>query len=342
MEWIKFHHLSNKQVNESKNMNKKNTIRLTESELKSIIIESVKNILKEEGNLPFFYVRPDDNEFNNEDSKKAYDLIEQHNSTITDTSGSYYIISVTGRKGCFYTLYLFSAPVAKFGKKNPYIYKGNLSQTFFTAVEKVLATGTYLPIKICEEDELLNKIKRYNSETFKSGKHQGKTYEEVYATDPRYILWYYDKLKEESKITKKNPYTGQKYSLSKAQQEMFDTLESYVKTYHEEQQALRRQTIDSVHEENDKITNITFTVTKVTPKTSSYGDNYVEMRGQNDNKYYLLYPTNLIGQRPEELKSLIGATVSITSAKTTPTEVYGVKYNKLSYVKGLTITQANN
>lgn len=33
--------------NESKNMNRKNTIRLTESELKNIITESVKNILKE-------------------------------------------------------------------------------------------------------------------------------------------------------------------------------------------------------------------------------------------------------------------------------------------------------
>lgn len=34
--------------NESKNMNRKNTIRLTESELKNIITESVKNILKED------------------------------------------------------------------------------------------------------------------------------------------------------------------------------------------------------------------------------------------------------------------------------------------------------
>lgn len=33
--------------NESKNMNRKNTIRLTESELKKVITESVKNILKE-------------------------------------------------------------------------------------------------------------------------------------------------------------------------------------------------------------------------------------------------------------------------------------------------------
>ena len=36
---------------ESKNMSKKNTIRLTESELKSIITESVKNILNEIGDL---------------------------------------------------------------------------------------------------------------------------------------------------------------------------------------------------------------------------------------------------------------------------------------------------
>ena len=39
--------LVNKQVNESKNMNRKNTIRLTESELKRVITESVKNIISE-------------------------------------------------------------------------------------------------------------------------------------------------------------------------------------------------------------------------------------------------------------------------------------------------------
>lgn len=39
--------LSDMQVNESRNANKKNTIRLTESELKKVIVESVKKILKE-------------------------------------------------------------------------------------------------------------------------------------------------------------------------------------------------------------------------------------------------------------------------------------------------------
>lgn len=39
--------LANNITNESKNMKSKNTIRLTESDLKNIIIESVKNILKE-------------------------------------------------------------------------------------------------------------------------------------------------------------------------------------------------------------------------------------------------------------------------------------------------------
>lgn len=39
--------LINNNFNESKNMNKKNTIRLTESELKSLIAESVRKILKE-------------------------------------------------------------------------------------------------------------------------------------------------------------------------------------------------------------------------------------------------------------------------------------------------------
>jgi hypothetical protein len=44
--------LSNKTKNENKNMSKKNTIRLTESELKRVISKSVKNILKEGFNSP--------------------------------------------------------------------------------------------------------------------------------------------------------------------------------------------------------------------------------------------------------------------------------------------------
>ena len=43
--------LANKQFNETKNMNKKNTIRLTESELKSLIAESVKKIIYEHNTL---------------------------------------------------------------------------------------------------------------------------------------------------------------------------------------------------------------------------------------------------------------------------------------------------
>ena len=49
--------------NESKNMNRKNTIRLTESELKNIIAESVKNILREDNSfhdMPNTEVKVDD------------------------------------------------------------------------------------------------------------------------------------------------------------------------------------------------------------------------------------------------------------------------------------------
>lgn len=41
--------------NESKNMNRKNTIRLTESELKKVITESVKNVLRESRDDKFYY-----------------------------------------------------------------------------------------------------------------------------------------------------------------------------------------------------------------------------------------------------------------------------------------------
>ena len=66
----------------------KKLVRLTESELKNIIIESVKSILKEEENLPFSYIRPEDDEFNDEDTKKAYDLIAVIVSGITTSTSS--------------------------------------------------------------------------------------------------------------------------------------------------------------------------------------------------------------------------------------------------------------
>lgn len=300
----------------------KRIIRLNESGLTRLITESVKALLYEMSNDP--------------DTQQAQDLIKQHNSTAVD-SGSYFIIAVTGQLQKYYTLYFYSKPIADFGKANPYIYKQNLSQSFTDAVQKLLAKGIKCPIQVFPEGELLDKIQKYKASVFHSGKYQGKSYEEVYNTDPKYIIWYVDKLKEEATKPKKMPYSNRIYYLSKSQAEMLEALEPYVKTYHEEQIQLRRDTIVSEHIPDAKVSNITFTITH-TPvlKDGNFGT-YLQLRGKEGNRYFIVNAKPLPGMNNNMLDALKGATVFIQSAKCEPTEIYGVKYNRLSYVKGLTI-----
>lgn len=274
------------------------------------------------------------------DTDTAQRLIDEHNSQlgIDMKDSSYYIIGVTGRLGKYYTLYLFSKPIAEFGKCNPFLYKGNLSQRLLEAVRKVVESGVQLPITLMPMDEILSKIQRYGSQFFHGGKYQGKSFEDVYAEDPKYILWYYQKLEEESKTAKRRPYGNGYYYLTKKQEEIFNALKPFVETYHEEQIRTRRETIDSVHIEGGVVNNIEAKIIrKPKVKEGTYGP-YVEVRCQAGNQYFILYAKPQSFPDVNNIESMVGATVQFQSAQTEPTEIYGVKYNKLRRVKGLKIT----
>lgn len=284
----------------------------------------------------------DDSFFDLEDEGKKDEiqrLVDEHNAQAS-TCGSEYIIGVTGRLGKYYTLYLFSKPIADFGKANPFLYKGNLSQKFSEAVKKVLERGTTLPIRVEREEEILSKIQRYRSQVFHNGKHQGESFEDVYTNDPKYILWMYEKLREESEIEKTNPYTHSSYTLTKAQWEMYKNLRPFVETYHQEQIQKRRETIDSVHIEGNKAENIEAVITRAPQVRDGMYGQYVEVRCKADNMYFLLYAKPQAFSDLSNPEVFKGGTVKIKSAQTEPIEIYGVKYNKLTRVKGLEILPA--
>lgn len=305
-------------------------MRLNLDEIIDMTLSCVRRIMNESED-PLFGA------FESEEEKDEIErLIDGHNSQAVDT-GSYYIISVTGRLGKYYTLYLFSKPVADFGRANPFIYKGNLSQKFGDAVRKVVDSGALLPIKIEREEDILSKIQRYRSQVFHSGKYQGMSYEDVYASDPKYILWYYDKLKEESQIPKPLPYGRGTYTLSKAQREMYENLRPFVETYHQEQAQRRRETIDSVHVEGGRAADINATIIKAPQLRDGMYGAYVEVRCQDGNRYYIFNAKPSAFPEGVDLSSMKGASVRIQSAESEPTEIYGVKYNKLRRVKGLEI-----
>ena len=334
----------------------KKLIRLTESELKRMVSQSVKRVLNEmsggeylgdnhgENGLEYTGEEPTNTNANNnhngndrqEEITQGEELIKQHNQGL-NMDGSYYIISVTGQLEKYYTLYYYSKPIAEFGKCNPFLYKGNLSQSFLSAVKKMIAKAPNTYIDVKSENAILSKIQKYKSEVFHSGKYQGLSYNEVYEKDPQYLLWIFNKLKEESKQKKVNRYTGKTYYLTKKQAEMYEILEPLIKTYHEEQIKSRRENIESEHITADQTRGIDFTVTN-TPqrKHGDYGT-YITIRGRNGNRYYIMNMKDMPNLSDEEIGALKGKTISIQSASTQPTEIYGVKYNKLSRVKGMEI-----
>lgn len=311
----------------------RNIIRINEGELVGMVSKSVKMLLSEAV----------DNMFSDDDggmTGEAQRLIDAHNAQVGNDIGSYFIISVTGRLGKYYTLYFFSKPIADFGRCNPFLYKGNLSQTLIDAVRKVIDRGSPFPIRLMPEEEVLSKIQRYGSQFFHSGKYQGKSYTDVYEQDPKYILWCYKKLEEESEIAKPKPGGGH-YFLTKKQKEMFESLRPFVETYHQEQIRTRRETIDSVHLEGDRVENIEATIIREPQVREGMYGAYVVVRCQAGNTYFILYAKPKDFPDIGDLASMKGATVRIGSANTEPTEIYGVKYNKLTRVKGLQIIPAS-
>lgn len=129
------------------------------------------------------------------DFLKAEEWVKNHNLSITGEGvvslddASYpnvFLISLTGQKNCYFTLYLY-----KTGKVsphvNPYKYIKNLSLDLLEAVRKV-ATGKGLPIILVSDVNNLPK-KSVEDQKIPFGKYKGEDVEEVFDKDPQYIVW---------------------------------------------------------------------------------------------------------------------------------------------------------
>jgi len=121
------------------------------------------------------------NEYTEADFAEARTIVEAHNTTVGD-SKSFYIIDVTGRKGVYFTLYRFN----HLAKKNPYTYLGNLSTNIIEAAHKI-CSGRGNRVQLSEVDNFNPEFPKSGILSF--GKHKGKDLNEIYETDPKYILW---------------------------------------------------------------------------------------------------------------------------------------------------------
>jgi hypothetical protein len=125
---------------------------------------------------------------------EAYDIVNAHNAAVNpngysvndkDHVSSYYIISVTGSKNCYYTLYSYNnhciSPNAK-----PWQYITNLSTDLLEAVNKI-CTGRGKIVRLEIQDNF--NINNIAPTCFQFGKYAGQPISEVYNRDPKYILW---------------------------------------------------------------------------------------------------------------------------------------------------------
>jgi hypothetical protein len=124
----------------------------------------------------------------------AYDIVNAHNTAVNpngysfndkDNVSSYYIISVTGTKNCYYTLYSYNnhciSPNAK-----PWQYITNLSTDLLEAVNKI-CTGRGKIVRLEIQDNF--NINNIAPTCFQFGKYAGQPISEVYNRDPKYIIW---------------------------------------------------------------------------------------------------------------------------------------------------------
>jgi len=124
---------------------------------------------------------------------EAEALVEQHNANIpVNEKARQIIIDVTGRKGVYFTMWVFNPmPV-----RNPLIYGGNLSTDLLTAVKKV-TTGRGLRVVIASDNNFNPNYPKSGLLNF--GKHSGKSIPEVYETDPNWVLWFASRFEAKTK-----------------------------------------------------------------------------------------------------------------------------------------------
>lgn len=238
---------------------------------------------------------------------------ENFTPDFSDPKTSFYIISASGDKQAYYTLYLFSAPIYQAAlitktDRNPYIWKQNLSIDADKAIDKLIDKNAKFPCVFYPEEEL-QKIVRRDPNTFPFGKYIGEKIEDVVAKDMNYIIWL-------SREIEKTRYSKSKWELK-------FKLDDYIDEYFEKLTEKNKSNIVSEYIEQNKIKDFSFDVTKIKKE-----DCYIKLYGKKDTHYFMMYWKDF-DNVPE-----VGDTVEIKSAKVGKRyENLGIKYNYINFVK---------
>jgi uncharacterized protein (DUF3820 family) len=134
------------------------------------------------------------NHISDDTAAQAYALIDAHNRQVnpenkniyeSDSFKTYYVISVTGNRRSYYTLYQhYNVNANQFTQKDHYVC--NLSTDLIEAVSKI-CTGKGLPVVLYIDDNF--NPERIPATCFPIGKYKGQSLADVYDTDPNYIIW---------------------------------------------------------------------------------------------------------------------------------------------------------
>ena len=134
------------------------------------------------------------NHISDETAAQAYDILGAHNRQVNpegkniydgDAFKTYYVISVTGNRRSYYTLYQhYNVNANQFSQKDHYVC--NLSTDLIEAVSKI-CTGKGLPVVLYINDNF--NPERIPATYFPIGKYKGQSLADVYDIDPNYIIW---------------------------------------------------------------------------------------------------------------------------------------------------------
>jgi hypothetical protein len=263
-----------------------------------------------------------------EDITRALEIVEAHNRIVNPNNysvfdkeniTSYYIVSVTGKEHCYYTLYSYNNMCLN-PRANPQQYITNLSINLIEAVNKI-CTGRGKPV-VLDIEENLN-IKNINPTRFQFGKYINQPITEVYKTDPKYIIW------AALNMSAKN----------KRQQQVIDTL-IQIKDAHFQmitENNIKTNTSTYQHKPKQRLILTLTPIHKYTPKPDPingllYPKTKYKLTDQNNNQYQLYSHLNLELNTTYQILTTIKSHKTILGIQTTtltrPTLSIPKKYHK--------------
>jgi hypothetical protein len=275
----------------------------------------------------------DEKEISQEEWDQAMKMMKDHNNAIDPEIKGFYYIDVTGRWEVYFTLWRWKDidPRIAMFIKNP-IYMGNMTTNFITSVKKALDK---IPKKVRfqimteqNREGLIGKNSSRSNETLKFtfGKYRGQSLGEVYLEDPRYITWL---------AQNQDPkYSGTKINVA---------ISMFAKMYYEEVTKQNQEKFKDVQfygKIGDKFEGEVevYKISEKQGQSFSYYDRnkvktYTDIRAvDNEGNKFIIY--NLDKAFPNHNIEK-GTKVKIRGTVKDQREILGIKFTRLSYVKGI-------